>query len=192
MGNYKNRTVLISFPHALKDLNQVLKTPEVDSRLRLIKDGQSAPSGKYRRDFDTFQFSAGKARVDFPPDIVSRAEPYFRQICAGIRNGKLPPGCNSEQINHFKPFEPHRLLKSITDSHLRALRNAFFRNIDSVQINPAGSRLFYSRNQFGQRRFTAAVWSGNHRKFVILYCQTDIADNFFLVCFFGNFKRNIS
>ena len=54
--------------------------------------------------------------------------------------------------------------------------DTFIGNIRSFEINLPGSRLLYTRDQFGQCRFSTAVRSRNNDKTVFAYRQADIAE----------------
>ena len=83
MGDDDNRAVMDLLAHPLKDPDQVLEAPQVDSGLRLVKYGKLCLPGKHGRDLNSLQLSAGEGSIDFSVDIVLGAEPNLGQIIAG-------------------------------------------------------------------------------------------------------------
>lgn len=72
MGN-NNQRIVPGAVYVLKNVNQVIKAPEVDSRFRLIKNGKGCVSGNNCGNFNSFQLSAGKAGVNISVDVISGA-----------------------------------------------------------------------------------------------------------------------
>src|SRR5699024_132984 len=76
MGNDQNGTFNIA-SHLLKYLDQILETPEINSRFRLVKNRKFRSSGKDRGNLNSLDFSSGKTCVHFTVYIISGAESYF-------------------------------------------------------------------------------------------------------------------
>lgn len=108
MRDDENRTVPIFLLHALKDLNQILETPEIDARFRFVENGKLCPSRQHCGDFDPLQLAAGQTAVDFSADIFIGAQSYLGEIFAGIGNGDSSARRHTQQIQHLNSLEADR------------------------------------------------------------------------------------
>ena len=84
MRDDENRTVPIFLLHALKDLNQILETPEIDARFRFVENGKLCPSRQHCGDFDPLQLAAGQAVVQLTVHIITGAQTDLEQLCDGV------------------------------------------------------------------------------------------------------------
>lgn len=177
MGNDQNRAAFDVFPHILKQFDEVLKTPEVNSCFRFIEDRNGRPFGENRGDLDPFQFSAGKICIDFPVYVIMRAETDGRKIFACFRNGKFFAGCEPEQIQNPDSLEPYRLLKCKADPRFCALRNRFARDVFTVQQDPPTGRFFNPRDLTCECGFSTAVRTGDDDLFLRGQGKADVPDD---------------
>ena len=63
MGNDQDRSLNL-IPHLFENADQAVETPEVNTCLRLIKDGKLCSSCRDHGDLNTLQFSSGKTVID--------------------------------------------------------------------------------------------------------------------------------
>ena len=174
----------------LEHLDKVLEAPQVDSRLRFVKDGNPRLSCHKHGYFNAFQFTAGKACVDFSVYIISRTQSHFGKHGADFRHCCFPAGRDGKDILHRDSLESDRLLERKADSQFRPLRDGFICNVNAVQKNLSFRRCQDAGHNLCQRRFTAAVGPCDGHK-AILYRQIDIPKNFYLFSAVLGLKRYI-
>ena len=93
-----------------------------------------------------------------------------------------------KQTAHAHPLEAGRLLKGVADAQTGTLIHAAGRDIISIEQDRSGRRLFDPHDDLRQRRFSAAIGSGDDREGIFGKLQADIVEN--LLSFY--FKREIS
>ena len=189
MRNNQDGTALDVFPHPLEDLNQILETPQVNSRLGLIKHGQLCRSGQNRGNFNALQFAAGKTAVHLTVNILSGTQTHLGEVIACTGYGKLFSGSQTNQIKYLNSLETNGLLKGKSDSGTGTRGDIPSGDILPVQENLSGGRHFNSGNQLCQGGFSSAIRPGNNHQFLIRHHQTDITDDFLvhiILCIVGD------
>ena len=174
MGNDQDGAVLDVFPKLLENARQVLEAPEVDARLRLVKQCEPCLPCHDRRDLDTLQLAAGQRRIDLAMDIVPGAEADLGQIVAGRVHGNRLARRKAQQVDDLQPLESDRLLERKGNAHARPFRDSFIGNVLAVEHDPARRRLLDAGDDPRQRRFPAAVRTGDHDEFPVLDGQADV------------------
>ena len=120
MGNNNDRSPE-QFVHVLKNMNQILETPEINSRFRFVKNRESGSARHDCGDLDPFQLSAGKTCVDFTVNIVLRAKTDLRKVITGFGDSNLAALRDGNQILYGKALKTDRLLKREADPALCSL-----------------------------------------------------------------------
>ncbi len=164
----------------LKYLDQIVETPQVNARFRLVKHRQRGVPGQDGGDFNALQLPAGQAGVHIPVDIVPGAQTNFGQIFAGPGGGEAASRREGDQVLDLDSLEAYRLLECETDTASGSLGDGKFRDILSVKKDTAAGGLFNAHDQFGQGRLASAVWPGDHDEAVIADGEIQVFDNLFL------------
>ena len=175
-----NQGIFAGGMHFLKHLDQIVKAPQIDAGLGLVKDGQRGVSGDDGSNLDALQLAAGQAGVHITVDVVSRAQADFGEAVADIGQLYLASRGQSDEILHLDALEPDRLLEGEADAQLCPLGDVFVRNVRSVEQNSSGGRLFDSHDQFCKRGFAAAVGARDGDEGVIFKSKIQIPYDFLL------------
>ena len=165
------------FAHALEDLDQVLKAPQVDPRLGLVEHGQRRAPGQDRGDLDALEFTAGQTGVHLPVDIVPGAQAHGGQVFAGPRRAQLLPGGDADKVHDLDAFEPDRLLKGVGDAQARPVGDALVGDVLAPEKDAALGGLFDACDEPGQGALAAAVGAGDDHQLVLGDVETHPADD---------------
>src|SRR5699024_9048859 len=126
-------------------IDQSRKTPEIDPRLRLIKDEQSAVLPRQNgSDFYSLYLASGQTGVDLTIYVILGAETYLGQDLTDPVFPHLPAGRQLEKIPHRNTFKANRLLKGITDAESCPLCYIHIGNICAIQQHTAPGDLIQS------------------------------------------------
>ena len=97
----------------LKGLRQPGEAPQVDARLRLIKDHQLAAPGQDGGDLNALDLAAGEGHVHLPVQIVVGAQAHLGQELAALVLGQLLAARRHvQQLAHGDALEPGGLLEA--------------------------------------------------------------------------------
>ena len=191
VGNDDDRAVADLAAHLAEDLDEVLEAPEVDPRLGLVEDRQFRAPRDHRRDLDALEFPARETVVYLAVDILLRAQPDLRKHLARLRDRRVLSGRESEQIEDADPLEADRILKRERDPRASALGDVFIRNVLAVEEDRTRRRALDPRDQFGERRFPAAVRSRDDQQFPCGNGQGNVPKDLFFPVVFGHGKRHV-
>lgn len=141
----------------LKHLDQIAEAPQVDARLRLVKDRQLGAPGHDHGDLDTLELSAGQRCVHLPVDVVLGTQPHLGQIAARLRHPDLLARGQGDQVLHRQALEADRLLEGKADPLLGPLGDVQPGDILPVQQDAPLSGGQDARNDLGQSGLSSAV-----------------------------------
>ena len=191
MGDYHYRAALDALSQLLEDLDETAEAPEVDARLRLVEDRERRAAHEHGRDLDALEFAAGERRVDLALDVIARAQPDSREVVARFDGGDGLARRDAKQVDDAYALEAHRLLEREADAHLGAVGYALFGYVLAVQDDAPRRGLFDTRDYAGERRFAAAVRSGDDDELVVRHRQTDVAHYGFILALRGHLEGDV-
>ena len=164
MGDDDERAARLA-AQLLEDADEVLEAPQVNARLRLVKDGEPGLARHDHRDLDPLDLAARKARVHLAVDVVLRAEPHVAEIAAELLLAQGPPGGQLDEVAHRQPLEAHRLLEGEADAAPGALSDAEIGDVLPVKEDAPGGGAGDAGDDAGKGGFAAAVRPGDDDEF---------------------------
>ena len=180
MGDDDDGVLPGAVEHA-EGLRQFGKGPQVDARLRLVKDEQAAGPGQDGGDLNALDLPAGEGGVHLPVHVVGRAQPHPVQVGAALVPGQLPLARGQlQQVPHPQPLEPGGLLEPIADPQLGPFGDGQAGNIRAVPDNLAAGGLGQAHDGLGQGGLAAAVGAGDDDKLIVFNGQVDAPEDFCL------------
>ena len=191
MGDDDDRAVLDVLAHFLEDADQVLETPQVDARLRLVEDRKFGAAGQHRGDLDALQLAARERSVHLAVDVVAGAQPHLSQILAGLADEQFLAHGQTQQVDDFQSLEAHRLLEGEADAHAGAVGDAFIGDVFAVEKDAAARGLFDAGDEARQRRLAAAVRAGDDDEFSVVHFQTEIVNDLLVLAVLADAEGNV-
>ena len=163
MGDDEDRAVDLLM-QVLKHLDQVGEGPQIDARLRLVKDGQLGPPSHNHGDLDALELAAGQGAVHLPVDIILGAQPHLGQVVARLRHADVLSAGQGNQVLHRQALEAHRLLKGKADAPVGPLGDVQAGDVLPIQQDPPAGGGVDAGDDLGQGGLAAAVGTGNGHK----------------------------
>ena len=168
--------------HFFKYVNEVFEAPQVNARFGFVEKCQFCFSCHNGSDFDTFQFTAGQACIDFTVNVVFCAQTYLRQIITSRCCGNILAACQCNQVFYSYTFEAHRLLKSEANACSCAVCDRPVCDVLTVQQNLSAVRCDDAGDDLCQCGLATAVGAGDDNEFCVVNNQIDIFQNLFSIC----------
>ena len=163
MGDDENGAVDL-FVEMLEDLDQVGEGPQVDARLRLVKDGQPGAPGHNHGDFNALELAARQRGVHLPVDVVLGAQTHLGQVAAGLWHTDVLAAGQGDEVLHRQALEPHRLLEGKADAPPGPLGDGQSGDILPVKKNFSLGGSVDASDHLGQGGLSAAVGAGDGHK----------------------------
>ena len=162
----------------LEGLRQPGEGPQVNARLRLVKNHKLRVSRQDAGDFNALHLAAGEGGVHLPVQVVVGAQAHPGEVLAAAVLGERPvPAGQGQQIPDRQPLEPGGLLKAVADAQLRPLGDAQIRDILPVPEYPPGGGLHQAHDAFCQGGLSAAVGTGEDHQPPVAAGEGDIVQN---------------
>ncbi len=162
---------------ALENGDEVVETPQVDARLRLVEDGQPRVAQKHGGNLNALDVAAGQRSVHFAVDILARAKAHLAEHFAQFGFGKFLARGQLQKLAHDQSFEAHRLLKGVTDAFAGAFRDVQGGDVLAVEEYAPLLRRFQAGDNLGERRLAAAVGTGDDHEGVVGHSQAYALQN---------------
>ena len=164
----------------LEHLNEIGEGPQVDARLRLVKDGQLGAPGHDHGDLDALELAAGQGGVHLPVNVVLGAQAHLRQIVAGLGHANALAAGQGDEVLHRQALKAHRLLKGKADALPGPLGDAQAGDVLSVQDDAALGGDQDTGDDLGQGGLAAAVGAGDGHK-ALVDGQVDVPQDLFVL-----------
>ena len=148
----------------LKHLDQVGEGPQVNARLRLVKDGQFCSPGHNHGDLNALEFAAGQGGVHLPVDVVLGAQAHLREVVAGLGHADVLAAGQGDQVPHRQALEAHRLLEGEADALVGPLGDVQPGDVLPIQQDAPGGGGIDAGDDLGQGGLAAPVGAGNGHK----------------------------
>ena len=158
---------------------QTVEAPQVDPRLRLIKNHDRRVFRKDRRDLDPLDLAAGQRRVHLAVQIIAGTKAHLREIVAALVAGQLLFRRHLQQIAHRQSLEARRLLEGVGNACLGALCDVKGRDVHAVEADLSGVRGDDAHDDAGKGGFAAAVRSGDDDVSAVRDVEGDVVEYLF-------------
>ena len=158
-------------------LGQLGEGPQVDARLRLIKDHQPRLAGQNSGDLNALDLAAGQGAVHLPVDIVLGAQAHLRKIVAGLRHADALSAGQGDQILHRQPLEANRLLEGKADPLLGPLGDVQAGDVGAIPGDGAPGGPHQAHDGLRQGGLAAPVGAGDDHKLMVSYGEGDVVED---------------
>ena len=166
MGDDENGAVDLLM-QVLKDLDEVGEGPQVDARLRLVKDGQLGAPGHDHGDLNALELAAGQGAVHLTVNVVLGAQAHLGEVVAGLRHADILAAGQGDEVLYRQALEAHRLLEGKADAPLGPLGNVQVGDVLPVQQDAAGGGLIDAGDDLSHGGLTAPVGAGDGHKALV-------------------------
>ena len=159
-------------------LGQLGEGPQVDARLRLIKDHQPRLAGQNRGDLNALDLAAGQGGVHLPVDIVGGAQAHPGQILAALLPGQLLAARGQgQQIPHPQALEAGRLLKAVAHPQAGPLGDVQAGDVGAIPGDGAPGGPHQAHDGLRQGGLAAPVGAGDDHKLMVSYGEGDVVED---------------
>ena len=182
MGDYKDIS-LGFFVHLFKDLDKIVKAPEVDSRLGLVKYRKLSSSRVDHSDLDSLELAARKRLVYLAVYVLLGAKTDLGEIFTRLRDRNFASCGKRDKILDRNALKSYGLLEGKADACIRALGYGHVRDIHTVKQYLTRACGVDSRDKLRESGFSASVRACYGDK-ALVYRETYVVEYLsFLACF---------
>jgi hypothetical protein len=153
--------------HILKDLDEIIEAPKVNSCLRLIKHRELCAAGIDHSDLNSLELTARERSVDLAVNVILSAKSDLGKIRASLGNAGLLACRKRDQILNRDALESYGLLKREADARICTFCDREIGNVDAIHINSAARGGIYTRDELCKRRLSASVGARNCHEAIV-------------------------
>ena len=128
------------------------------------------------RNLQALHLTTRECTVHLAVQIIRGTKSDCRKQSAAFGFAQFLSSCQRQHSCHRHTLKTRRLLKRVTDARIGTVVDIITGNIFIIQKNLALIRFFNSGQYLGQRRFAAAIWTGNHQHLAIRNLKADMID----------------